>query len=388
MLLWSPASETTHALPHSVLLRTKLSLLLEMTCHVEEIVASNLTGQGRQRQRDQHVQLMSERRVVEKMRKSGVTMPPGRETELYKQVVEEDDDDEHHASGTLIRTRAWHKELEDLRQRFADGQFTKAEGLPQGYRGKIPKGATVTPEFDRLSQLEANLTHVRKRTGMTDQLLQEQAEIDALDARAYNCSPSDPQHHAILKELDERKELLHKHMDDFRNLHIRNEFEHFNHDRKAFSQTPPLLLWDRREADPLKAYDEEFVPESGLCLLDIQPKHPQPCTMTPAEFDLFFPFVSTWWLSGRENLTTLEQIAPGAIDALVPQVPALTDPRRGGERDIRDLPLYRLTPEMACGIMKAWVNWPFKRDLVDVLRISGDSKDKESDNPLSAHPRF
>lgn len=384
MLLWCPQKDTTAVLPRTIVYRSKVSLSLELTCHVEEIVGSDETARGKQRKRDQSLELMSERRVFEQMRKSRVTVPAGRETEAYKQVQEEgmrakDDEVEQNASGTSVPARSWHKELEYLQQRFVAGDFAKAEGMLPGNRGKNTTGARLTPEYARLAELERNIKWVRKKTGATEQLLQEQAEIDALDTQAHNLPQEDPQQQAILQEMEERKERLQRRLDDTRSPQTRDDFEYFKHERKAFDHNPPLLMWDQRRADPLMAYSEEFYPGNGLCLLDIQPEHSPPYPMTTAESDVFSPLISALWQNGKVNVTTLDQIAPGAVDALVPKVPALTDPSRGGERDVRDLPISRLTPEMAYGLTKAWVDWPFKPDLVDLLRKSSHSQEDDSD---------
>lgn len=373
MLLWCPQKDTTAILPRTILYRSKLSLALETTCHVEEIIGSDETARGKQRKRDQNVELMSEKRVAEHMHKSGIAVPAGRETELYRQVQEGkmhagEDDAGEIAPNSSVRTRGWHKELQDLQQRFEANEFAKAEGMLRVDKSKTPKRATLTPPYARLVELERNIKHIRKRTNATEQLLQEQAEIDALDTQAFKLPQNDPQQHTLLQKIQERKEKLQDCVDNTTSPNVRKEFVYFKHDRKAFSQNPPLLMWDQRRANSLKAYDDEFYPPNGLCLLDIEPKHPLPFPQVAGEGDSFAMLLTALWQNRNDNLIALDQIAPGAFDALTPMVPALTDPGRGGERDIRDLPINRLTPEMMYGLTKAWIDWPFRPDLIDLLR--------------------
>ncbi|KAL8761005.1 MAG: hypothetical protein Q9184_002838 [Pyrenodesmia sp. 2 TL-2023] len=373
MLLWCPAKETTGILPRTILYRSKLSISLETACHVEEIVGSDETARGKQRKRNQNVELMSERQVLERMRVSGIALPAGRETEIYKQVQEEDthprkDEVGDEAVGPQLRTRGWHQELQDLQLRFAAHEFAKAHGMLPGDKGIKPRGAKSTPEYLRMKELERNIRHIQKRTDTTEQFLQEYFEVDRLYAQAQDLPLDDPQRRPLLQEIQARKENLQARVDSNQSPHVREEYVNFKHDRKAFRQDPPLLMWDQRRADPLRAYDEEFYPETSLCLLDVEPKHPHPFSLSQEEGNLFATLLAILWHNPKDNLTALDQIAPGAFEALVPKVPALSDPSRGGEWDVRELPMNRLTPEMVYGLTKAWIDWPFKPDAAALLR--------------------
>ncbi|KAL8907474.1 MAG: hypothetical protein Q9207_001378 [Kuettlingeria erythrocarpa] len=372
MLLWCPEKETTGILPRTILYRSKLSISLETACHVEEIAGSDESDRGKQRKRNQKVELMSERRVIERMRVSGITLPAGRESELYKQVQGESthstrDEMGEKAAGALIRTRGWHQELQTLQRRFAAHEFTKAQGMIPGDDGIKPRGAKLTAEYSRLRELEGNVKHVLKRADVTEQLLQEYFEIDALNAQAHNLPSDDPQRHSLLEDIQGRKEKHKARVDSSKSQLVREEYANFKQDRKAFWQNPPLLMWDRRRVDPLRAYDAEFHPQTGLCLLDIEPKQPHPFPLSQEEGNLFATLLTVLWHNPKDNLAALDQIAPGAFNALVPKVPALTDPNRGGEWDVRELPINRLTPEMVYGLTKAWMDWPFKPDAAVLL---------------------
>ncbi|KAL8721419.1 MAG: hypothetical protein Q9225_001894 [Loekoesia sp. 1 TL-2023] len=380
MLMWCPEKEVTPALPRTIRSRSKLSLFLEMTSHVEAIVSADV---GTQKIRDRGVELMSGQQVARRMQSSGITIPDGRHTDLYEQVQEElvlsaATEKGSRAPNTEVRIRGWHRELQNLQQRFEAGEFLKAEGMSPGEAiKKRPKGTKLTPEYARLVDLERELKHIQKRTKVIDELLQEQAEIDALDLRAYDSNLEASQQAAAQTELQERKKKLQERVESTPGQHIREEFQYFKHERKAYSQNPPLLIWDRRTAEPLKSYDEEFYPEKGLCLLDIKPKQPLQYRMTAAQGTIFSLLMTALYRCPAHNLSVLDQIAPGAFEALTPKIPALTDPSRGGERDLRDLPIDRLTPEMAYGLTVAWQDWPFKPDLADLL-LKG---------PLSDTPR-
>ncbi|KAL8706832.1 MAG: hypothetical protein Q9201_000171 [Fulgogasparrea decipioides] len=376
MLLWCPEKESLPLTPRTVQYRSKISLQLEMACHVEEIVSSGDAIRGKEQKRDRVIDLSSGRRVAKTMQQLGIEVPPGRQTGLREQtqgfLAELGSGDATQPTLTSsIQARGWHEELQDLRKRFQAGEFAQADGLPLGKSfAMLPRGtgSKMTPEYTRLVELERNWRHTQKRVKLVEELLQEQANIDALDLKAYDLALGERQRAAALKEMREKKEELEKRLDTTKGVHTRQEFEYFKTDRKAYAQNPPLLIWDRRTAEPLKAYKEEFYPEKRLCLLDIEPIQPCPYPMTTAQDTFFSMLMTTLWQNPSDNLTVLDRIAPGAFDAVTSKVPALRDPSRGGERNLGDLPIRRLTPEMAYGITMAWLDWPFKPDLMELLR--------------------
>ncbi|KAL8912943.1 MAG: hypothetical protein Q9171_002142 [Xanthocarpia ochracea] len=373
MLLWCPEKDATTIVPRTIQYRSKLSILMEMTCHVEEIVSSDESVIGKQKKRDQVTELNSGKRVAKLMEDSGITIPPGRETDLHKQVNEEISRSKSDNAGqglefTSIRARSWHEELEDLREVFKDIELPRSKfSSGRRFLKNVPKEIIEDPRFTRFLQLERNLKHVQKRTGLIEGLLQEQAQIDALDLQAHALDSKDPQRTATLAEVQQKKTQLQERLDDLKGQNTRNEFEFFKHDRKAYESNPPLLMWDHRSAEPMKAYKEEFYPAKNLCLLDIQPRHPFPYQLTGEQLMFFRVLTNTLWHTGWDNLTGLDRIAPGAFDAVTSKVPSLTDPTRGGERDLHDLPICRLTPEMAYELTKAWLDWPLRPNLGDLL---------------------
>ncbi|KAL8771735.1 MAG: hypothetical protein Q9209_002926 [Squamulea sp. 1 TL-2023] len=368
-----------------------------MTCQIEEVVGSDESVSAKQKKRDQVVELDSGHRVAKLMQQSGITVPATRETELHKEVKEAIAQMEGNGVGrkpgqTAIRARGWHEELEELKERFKDVELPRSkDGRRRKMLSNVPSEILQDPKFARFLELERNLKHVRKRTGLIEELLQEQARIDALDLEAHAPDIPEPQRTATLAKIEQKKTALQERLDNLKGHSTRDEFEFFKNDRKAYATNPPLLMWDHRNAEPMKAYKEEFYPEKPLCLLDIQPRHPLPYALTGAELLFFRMLTTTIWQNGGDNLTVLDRIAPGAFDAVTSKVPSLTDPRRGGERDIRDLPIRRLTPEMAYGLTKAWLDWPFRPNLGDLIHRGSLINDAASDGgsmPRRAFPRM
>lgn len=64
----------------------------------------------------------------------------------------------------------------------------------------------------------------------------------------------------------------------------------------------------------------------------------------------------------------LDRIAPNAAKDLVPMVPAMRDPRRGGRLEAKRLRVRLVTAEMLEGLVRAWAEWPF-RPLAEELEL-------------------
>lgn len=370
MLAWVPEKEKVAILPQTIIHRDKLSLDFEMNCHIEKIVTSDYVSR---QQRDKSVDLMSRQQVASRMQQLGIKVPPNRQIDPRKDVQEaiaptDNNEPAPQVSTASLHARGWHDELQTLRQRFQAGEFARSNMDPPGKAEKrLPKGRVLTPEWLRMVELERNLKKNAKRSGEVDDLLREQAEIDVLDSQAHDPTLDEAKRLVAMQELQERKEKL-KQCLGLKPSRHRLDFEYYKQDRRAFAQNPPLLMWDRRSAEPLRAYGEEFYPQKDMCLLDIEPRFPPPYPLTSAGQASFFQsLMQTLFLNPADNLRALDKIAPGAFDAIIPKVPALSDPARGGERDIENLPIRRLTPEMAHGILLAWFEWPSKPELSYLL---------------------
>ena len=76
----------------------------------------------------------------------------------------------------------------------------------------------------------------------------------------------------------------------------------------------------------------------------------------------------------------LERVAPNAGKDLIPQVPAITDPRRGGRLNAERVRVKMLSDEMVEGLVKAWTEWPFKPSSIEMelaLESMGESGGEE-----------
>lgn len=134
----------------------------------------------------------------------------------------------------------------------------------------------------------------------------------------------------------------------------------------GYFASPPLLNIDRRPYEPLQSSQADFhPPKQSLALLDF----------TPIERDLAVPDLADrkevtelgeslikylFNFKGQSLASTLDRLAANAAQDLIPMVPALSDPRKGGRLDPKRLKVKQLTEEMLEGLIKAWFEWPFR----------------------------
>ncbi|KAL9615501.1 MAG: hypothetical protein Q9167_000014 [Letrouitia subvulpina] len=382
LLMWLPMSEQDRILPRSVEQRNQTAFHLEATCLLEEIVSGKRSQKPRQHLRNPSIELDCRRRVSERMRTESVYVPPGRRDKSERPV--------HESSGGVLssdiygsdkvsheRTPDWLEELQSLRMGFRDdvfGQFT--DTLENNEKTEERKSSkhhhkTHSPEYQRMMTLERHLKTLGKRADQVEELLREQSTIESLTSATHNDeSPDHVQRAARTQELNDRRDTFRARLDAMPKL-TRMRFELSSDDRKAFSMNPPLLMWDRRKADPMIARKEEFEPHKELCLLDIEPRNPYPYSMTSSQTACFELIASTLLRRSSQKLSALDQIAPGAVEALAPKVPALWDLGQGWEEKMGDLRVRCITADMVYQLAVAWDQWPFKPDPVDIMTKFG-----------------
>lgn len=344
LLLWMPNSGKGVILPRTVALRKRLSVDLEMVCNVEEIAGGGIDAYVfRERVRDVFLDFRSSKRVAERMKTQNIQIPFNRQDVAQKRLYEDLlNRAEDNTKGFVIRD--WHKELNQLERDFRDGKFSRFEN---------------SPKYSRLIALKANFKQHKKVRANIDELIQEQEAIDRLHSGILNKAFNEPERQGKLAELQQRTEGFKVHRENL--TEYANTIFNTNSDnRRAFMMDSPLLMWDRRTAEPLIVRKDEFCDPTQLVLLDFQPLSPSPYPVTSAQSVMFDLILGGLLGYPNETIYHLNNLAPNAANAIIPHVSALRDPQRGGRYDLSDFRTRCFTPEMIYGIFQAWDNWPFK----------------------------
>ncbi|KAI9790090.1 MAG: hypothetical protein M1816_005560 [Peltula sp. TS41687] len=374
MLIWINDSEKKLILPRTIVGRRKFSVQADVALeHAFEIAGlDEHTETARQGRRERTIDLSRSVEVTRGMLQRGITTPPDRKPHLQKQaeaMIEGKVQSEDASAGIK---RPWHAELEDLEQRFREGAFSCWQ--TDGSSGEQPtrqKGKTRvnTPEYHRLRALR-NLARRNAviRAEFIDRVDKspEHADVNTQSQSADatlrpNSTTSD------FKPSTEPTINL----DDLSPI-SRMAAETYQDDRLAAEMKPPLLLWDRRIDEPLMVQESDFYPRQGLSLLDLHPKPGLPALAIPELRETHQYIFNRLFSNPRHSVVqAIESLAPGAFEALSPQVPALRDSAKGGHSDLSQRRARLLTAEMAEGLFFAWQSWPLRWSGKEVL-LMGD----------------
>ena len=384
MLLWLADREKNALLPQTVTTRKKIGLQLETYYHVEEIVGGGSRGK---QHRERTLDMESGRRVAKRMEAAGIQIPIHRKDEMQIEVEKTMSvpmNGDSRASSPLARD--WEKELHQLLKAFDRGEFPQFEGGPPGpheVRMKNHDTRTLTSQFRRLRELRRHAGRGDRQQTVLEGLLQAEAKMDSLEIEIL---------HKTLDRAERDEKVMERNRirGDLKAILAKKEpsfvakFAFLGDDRRALALDPPLLMWDRREAEPLVAQEDEFHSSHKLALLDFRPLVPLPWPMTD-EQTVYFDYLSTHlFYHGSQTVKNLAQLAPGAFEALAPQVPEFHDPLKGGRHDLEDLRARSLTPDIVYRLALAWQKWAFKPPTSDLVDRSTFG-DPFYDHPESSH---
>lgn len=373
VLMWLNDQDKQNVLPRAVCRRKLLALQVETTCHVEEVVGGANEVKDKEKKREDFLNIRSGVRAAEEMKRNNTRIPKERQDEIQMKVQDYlmNLNDEEVKSATdpqnviVNKHRKWHEELKQLEKDFREGNSVKFINAPSsaqtGLETRKPRESSFihSPEFIRLVQLQRNYRNERKNQAIMDDFFQQQAAIDALELEASNVGLDDLQRSRKLKEFTRLNAKLKFQLEQM-TFKCQNTFRSYNNDRKAFALNPPLLMWDRRNAEPLVAREEEVVPTKEIALLDFQRNLSHLYPMNREQKTQWDRLMYFFFTLSSQTPHALNSFAPGAFDAIVPQAPALWDPFRGGRKDLSLLEARSFTPEMCHQITLALDRWEFK----------------------------
>ena len=387
MLMWLSDEDKRALLPRTVGYRGKLSVFMEANVALEEIVGSRRKSVVRIRRED-FLESQSRKEVAIRMQEEGMSIPMGRQPGPEDRRPE-----------VSQISRPWHSELQELEEGFQGGSFSQYMKTPaaESVNGHMPRamdGKQITedllpetPEYQRMMLLRYDANGQNVFIDRIEAVLRKQKRIDEMDSDLYREDVKASEQENIVKALESTTQDFKADLEKLTTKQVSGLFFR-DDDRRAFAMDPPLLMWDRRKAEPLLAREDEFYAPDQVALLDFQPKAADEFPMTP-EQSIYFDMISSslFGPAGQATFRSLDTIAPGAFDALVPQVPAIHNPRRGGRRDIDSVRVRTATPEMIHGLAVAWDEWLFKPPIEDLLtrfEVNSEERAKSKRGPIAS----
>jgi transcription factor 1 len=354
MLLWVGDDERTKIIPRSLGSRRKAAVEMEMTCSkVNEIASSTKAAVIPRLHRDPRLDFKALPQIVRRMQEKGFTIPVGRESLLIAEWAEG-------SSKTISAHRSLPKSiavLEELGENIqADWGRMSEDEAKQRIRLYMSKRSNI-------------MTHRRKMEALS-QLVHINHEIVALEKKIYKNMDSvevEKLENAIVP-LAEKFETIH---DAHLNSKDKDELTVLIDNSRTFHDQ--LLLWDRREFEPLRAQADEFYPTQEIALLDLEPRSWPILREHYPESDEILEFIlAHLFLQPVSSLKFgLGSLWPGAYNWLVEHCPSLTDPNKGGWKDLEKVPARRISPEMLQEILEVWFEWPWRPSRFDIMNRLG-----------------
>ncbi|KAH9205923.1 hypothetical protein DL95DRAFT_347946 [Leptodontidium sp. 2 PMI_412] len=341
MLVWINDEEKHNILPRTIGDRRKASVEAGFACEKVEEVASSTVHMGHGL-REPELDLQSGREVLQRMANSGIQIPEGRESILVQQLNGAD----------VPNSRI---------QRF------------QAVSSKEETAAAIDdPQKEKMRQnrLKSRLAGEALSASVCDTY-----EDILKTAKVIHDSPDSEEQRAYHADFWER--LRHWEMDVSKLSRTnRHHVQAGCDNRLAIRRDQPLLLWDRREIEPIRLDKHEFFPARTMCLFDIQPKTLIPILRDnyPNNYDILeFLLGSFYTLPSQSVRNGLIGLWPGAYEWIDAECPSLKDIRKGGHPDLNHLTVRMLSDEMMVEMVDAWLRWPFKPTRYQMLSRMGSA---------------
>lgn len=375
MLIWMRDKEKKVAYPRVITHRKKFSIEAEISCeNIFEIAGSD---EFASRFRREHgLDLDGARAVLSRMTNANIDTPSTRMGKLQTGALHNPETSAGSGTGAI---RPFLKDLKEMEARYARREFCSYyddDGRPVYLNAKDaqrgPRRLKRTPEYLQLLALRWRLNYINSNNERVDHFLLEYEPIVAEQQKLEQVDTPD----AHEKKGELRKQLLSwKAQVDRLPPNVEPLLWQRIDDRRAFRQDPPILLWDRREAEPLAVFEEDFFPQHELCLLDFHPKSIWPVFQGKniANYDYFEFILAALFINPTHSIARgLKGLAPGADEWIIPRCPSLTNTAKGGLTDLELLSIRSLNQDMFREIMEAWMDWPFRPTKGEMISKMGN----------------
>ncbi|KAK0724307.1 hypothetical protein B0H67DRAFT_597996 [Lasiosphaeris hirsuta] len=345
MLIWAAPDDIIPLLPRTVQERRRVAMEGEISTEWIMEIAGPDGLEAAVYHRDRRIDVQGTRDVLDKMRKQGVVIPPGRETRLASEVLAMGEDQVKELLGEDPRVSEPPAELVKLQKKFD--------------RGKVDK---LSDEGVRLKRLQTYELWKTRRSIQVHELLNKREAILKLHREMKDEAASDEEVQQMGRELNKAVLGL--------NRYLRQEYILARDNLHVFHQDPPVMSWDRRTVEPLVAKPQEFYPNVACSLIDIQPKAahplfrdmgPQSKTRSGDYFELILKNIIS---SSSYPLPRVFQMLHHGAPELLENCPSVRDPLQNGSPldGTEGLNPRTLNEKQLIEILDAWMRWPFGPD--------------------------
>lgn len=382
MLLWVADNEKGHILPRTIMKRMNFSVDAEISCSsIFEVAGTDSSASIRKRALADDLE--STVSVIRRMEASKTPSFKDRqswiEIECRKNLQCKPKD------VVTPPKRDFYVELESMESRYAAGAFSKfVDDINTPLEARTPASerakGTASPSFQtaeylRLCYLRNRVNKEAKRSSSIDHLV---SEWESIVKSRDEISKMEPDVAVAAQKSLERRQETWQYEFDHKSDNDQAMFWTVYDDRMTMRQTPSLLMWDRREAEPIITKEMDFVPARPLALLDFHPQPPWPVLRRRGQLETFSSIQALLWMVPTHSVKkALKSIAHGAYDWIVTECPSLIDPAKGGARDLDDLKVRCLTQQHLKELMESWDRWPFRPSAAELFIRRGGSRNHD-----------
>lgn len=382
-LWWLPdaAKIKVAACPHVLSGRNSTTTMLSLAANITEVAGVEVTtkpekrtktAQSSQRTRNAAANAENKLHVNARMHASGMRVPEGRQLLTHADSAESQDGVldlkspftiHHHTVAEVSQAiEEFDALLDDIRAVSDDGSFQaggpELENLVQ--RIEYPQCLSAAIEnaaqrFDR--QNDGISTNTQRKAIYLDTMLRMiNLETHVVVLREQGIDIEDLK--TRLGKLDrEIQEKLMPTQAEVCTVLVEDQMLHFS--------CPQNFMYDRRTHEPILASKDDFWPKTGLALYDVVPSsrdmdvegiadRKEVVKLARELSKLLFQYKAS------RVTAALDRIAPNAAQDLIPKVLSLTDPRKGGRLDVRNVICRMVNEDVFEDLVRAWFEWPFK----------------------------
>ena len=402
MLWWAPDTSKTGIFPTNIRGKRAFDMGLQMGASITEVAGvshleSSLRKSKMDAPRPPEMDASVAGRVRRDMAARGQVIPKGREQPMALKPSKFEDDP--HSHDNFLTTTC--TTIDDLV--LAVGEFrehlTTTHRVLVGLKSRVAgnKMANLNPDgvqrmYERHVRYQQSCDAIRSRpkdahffssTGsefrsiVAMDTIMRLINLEANYAAVSDTNPDPKTLSALREKILSLNKTCDAWIEEFFSFSVMQKIHLLLEDLISLEARPTTIPRDRRPYEPLQAFSHEFWPHYDLTLLDLTPRLSD--ISSPGIADKVEgakacqDVIKIIYSSPAIPLTTaLDRVAPNAAQDLLPQVPEILDARKGGRMDPSRMSVRMLSHEMMVGLMRAFLEWPFRPSNMDLALAQGE----------------